>query len=309
MIDEPMGDTAPFTREAEPSARDMRTLNRLGIVAAVLPGLLVVLFEDVRHAYLDSMMPVGIGNVVAGLIPWAIGFVLIGLIFRSVKRLHRVAVARSAETAGLRVAADEREQLSRELHDSSAQLFSFLLIKIDTIAQLVEEGRSAAASREIEVLRTNAEAHCADLRDVIAGLRLRAAEIELAAGVRELCARFEEVHGIRATVSVADGLVEPDPQARAEMLAIVQEALVNVRRHAAATALGVRLECDETGGLAIDVTDDGGGVADPLEARRSGRGYGLAMMEERARRIGGSIEVSSPGGAGTTVRLHVPVTS
>jgi signal transduction histidine kinase len=87
-----------------------------------------------------------------------------------------------------------------------------------------------------------------------------------------------------------------------EILRIAQEALQNAVKHAHAHHVTVRLGADD-GGLLLEVEDDGVGF-DPAAPGARSRQLGLTSMEERAERLGGTLEIRSSRGAGTTVRLH-----
>ena len=88
------------------------------------------------------------------------------------------------------------------------------------------------------------------------------------------------------------------------MLRIAQEALHNAVRHGAARRVTVRLNGAERR-LTLEVADDGVGF-DPGDPELRSRHLGLTSMEERARELGGALELRSAPGAGTTVRLEVP---
>src|SRR5262249_21624779 len=86
---------------------------------------------------------------------------------------------------------------------------------------------------------------------------------------------------------------------------IAQEALHNALRHADARHVDVRLDWGRNDSVIVEIVDDGHGLHSvrPDEAARR---LGIASMRERARAVGGRLEVTSPAGAGTTVRLEVP---
>jgi signal transduction histidine kinase len=88
-----------------------------------------------------------------------------------------------------------------------------------------------------------------------------------------------------------------------EVFRIAQEALHNALRHAGAERITVRLE-ENGDGLGLSISDDGGGF-DPGAAALRARRLGLTSMEERARELGGRLEIDSAPGAGTSVRLDV----
>jgi signal transduction histidine kinase len=90
---------------------------------------------------------------------------------------------------------------------------------------------------------------------------------------------------------------------------VAQEALTNVTRHAGATVVELELEEDE-GAAELRVRDDGGGFNPSAVTRSSsdvpGGGLGLVGMAERARLVGGELDVRSAPGGGTTITLRVP---
>jgi signal transduction histidine kinase len=90
-----------------------------------------------------------------------------------------------------------------------------------------------------------------------------------------------------------------------EILRIAQEAVHNVKKHARADQLSVRLEYDERV-LALTVADNGKGFAAERRAIADDGHYGLTGMRERATLIRGEIEIMSEAGMGTTVKLSVP---
>jgi signal transduction histidine kinase len=95
------------------------------------------------------------------------------------------------------------------------------------------------------------------------------------------------------------------------LLRVCQEALANVRKHAAATRVDVRLRY-APGTVELAVADDGRGFASPpaagasLAGAASAGGFGLHSMGERLRQVGGTLTVASALGAGTTIRAEIP---
>jgi signal transduction histidine kinase len=100
--------------------------------------------------------------------------------------------------------------------------------------------------------------------------------------------------------------VELPPEVEIQLVRIVQEALANVRKHARAAHATVRLSLDD-GVLAIEVADDGQGFDPSLEERTGWPRFGLQTMRERAQALGGRFELESKSGAGTRVRVTLPV--
>jgi signal transduction histidine kinase len=105
-----------------------------------------------------------------------------------------------------------------------------------------------------------------------------------------------------------DGQLAPNRDRDRELavLRIAHEALHNALRHAGAQHIAIHLTAPSDGAsLTLDVSDDGTGF-DPASTELRSRHLGLTSMEERARELGGRLEIRSRAGAGTTVRLEVP---
>ena len=126
--------------------------------------------------------------------------------------------------------------------------------------------------------------------------------------VDEYVKQFGESTGMTVSVDwrIAGESLELPPAAEVQLLRIVQEALANVRRHAAARNLRIAAAV-EGGAFVLTVEDDGHGF-DPDGRSRDGRPrFGLRTMAERAKAVGGTLAVESGPGAGTRVRVAVPL--
>jgi signal transduction histidine kinase len=132
---------------------------------------------------------------------------------------------------------------------------------------------------------------------------LRPADLEregLASTLRKHAEVLRRVHGIEVCVETS-GQTGLPPQRERELFRIAQEALANALRHAQAARLDVRLLADDAR-ILLEVEDDGRGFV----ARRAASGHlGLATMRERARALGGRLEIDSAPGQGTVVRLRL----
>jgi PAS domain S-box-containing protein len=200
--------------------------------------------------------------------------------------------------------SEERNRLARELHDSVTQeLFSMTMIA-GALPALIERKPESARER---ILRLNelARGALAEMRALLFALRPAAlAEEGLVAAVTKHAAAVESREGITVHQDIdGEGRL---PQACEEALfRVFQEALNNVIKHARATNVWVSLEIgdDET---SLVVRDDGVG----LSAAGPGapfRTMGLASMRERIEALGGSFQLESAPGAGTTIRATIPV--
>lgn len=198
---------------------------------------------------------------------------------------------------------EERNRLARELHDAVSQKLFGLVLTAEAAGTLAESDPDAARA-QLERLQELAREAIAELRSIIFELRPPELDEEgLAATLRKHVDVLRRVHEPEIEL-VADGEPRLDAPAAGEVLRIAQEALQNALRHAGAGRIDVRLSADDTT-LVLEVADDGAGF-DPAAPDVRSRRLGLTSMEERARSLGGTLEISSERGTGTTVRLEVP---
>ncbi|HVW31751.1 MAG TPA: ATP-binding protein [Acidimicrobiia bacterium] len=196
---------------------------------------------------------------------------------------------------------DERAWFARELHDGLGQI----LTSLSLFARSIEGELVGHQRRRLAALRVLADEALATARSLAWSLRTTAPPEGLADSLRSLAATIGARTGLDITFGGA-------PDARfgvrieAAVYRIVEEALTNVMRHAAARV--VRIAVDHAGGqLTVVVEDDGAGFEPERRALTPGSGMGLLCMEERARLLDGSVVVDSAPGRGTAVRLALPV--
>jgi signal transduction histidine kinase len=196
----------------------------------------------------------------------------------------------------------ERNRLALELHDAVSQKLFSLVLTAEAAATLV--GRDAgAAGEQLARLKILAQEALDELRGLIFELRPPDLERDGLCGVlRKHVEVLRQRQSGEITVELQDG-IGGDPERDAEILRIAQEALHNALRHAGAEHVIVRLRADNEE-LVLEVDDDGVGF-DPSAPKLRSKRLGLTSMEERARRLGGRLEIDSTPGAGTSVRLAV----
>jgi signal transduction histidine kinase len=201
----------------------------------------------------------------------------------------------------------ERLRVARELHDSLAKTVEGLAMSASVLPSRCERDPSAAA----ELARSLAEdaRHAAvEARALMSDLRPAALELPLAQAVRERAEGFGQRAGIEVEVRCdTAGMQEPSTGTRHELLRILGEALTNAARHGGATQVAVSLE-PEGAGLVLRIVDDGGGLPEDVDFDRlkAAGHYGLAGMDERARSIGGTLELQRGVGGGTVLTARVP---
>ena len=197
---------------------------------------------------------------------------------------------------------DERAYFARELHDGLGQI----LTSLSLFARSIEGELHGHQRRRLATLRVLADEALATTRSVAWSLRGSAAPQEgLAASLRSLATSVGSRTGLQVRVV---GEIETRFAARVEagVYRIVEEALTNVMRHAAARSVTITLG-HEGGRLDVTIEDDGAGFEPTRRALTAHSGMGLLYMEQRARLLDGSLELDSTPGRGTLVRLSLPV--
>jgi signal transduction histidine kinase len=197
-----------------------------------------------------------------------------------------------------RALEDERTRVARELHEEMGQQLAALGMEVSVLRLRVRSG-TALDEGPLADLLSRVNDVVAGIRRVVTQLRPLALDGGLAAAVDWLAADFERTSDIPCGVDITARAQSLSKGAASMVFRIVQESLTNVRRHASATEVTIRLQAAGEDWELV-VRDDGVG----FDASDLRTGYGVLGMEERARALGGSLDVESAAGAGTTVRLR-----
>lgn len=199
-----------------------------------------------------------------------------------------------------RGAAEERERIARDIHDTLAQTLAGLVLLSERAGRQARDGRTDAATETIATIEQTAREALAESRALVARMAAVPADDALAAAIERLAARFRAEVGLAIDVEVAAG-VDLDREQQVVLLRCLQEALANVRKHARATVVSVTVAPDGDG-IRMTVRDDGVGF-DPSAART---GFGLDGISDRATLAGGDVEVESAPGRGATLTILLP---
>jgi signal transduction histidine kinase len=204
-----------------------------------------------------------------------------------------------------RAVLGERNRIAREIHDTLAQGYVGISVQLEVLAELLRHKKTEAAEKHLDLTRGYIREGLADARQSIWALRSQDSdETTLPVRLRRMV-EAEGGHGLDGKFSIFGAYRPMPPGTEREFLRVAQEAIHNVKKHAGAKHLFVQLEYGPDT-IAVEVRDDGRGFATERESL-PGR-YGLTGMRERAAAIGGTLEVTSEPGSGTTVRLRTALT-
>lgn len=283
------------------------TLSTRGAAIASTLGILVEPVSAVLQTGLDDpilrvLLPMTAILIVFGLLA---GRYTTQIIEESKARAELIAsleesqaeVARLSREAGT---AAERERLSREIHDTLAQGFTSIVTLAEAIKSEMDSDPEAAR-RHVELAARTARENLGEARAMVAAL----APADLTTGtlvdaLRRQADRLAAEDSIDVSYTVDGPLPAVATAAEVVLLRGAQEALTNIRRHAAATQVTVRLSTADSA-VRLEVRDDGRGF-DP----DTGAGFGLRGMRARAEQVGGRLSVRSGPEHGTELVLEVP---
>ena len=194
----------------------------------------------------------------------------------------------------------ERQRMAEDIHDGPAQVLTNAIFQVEYLDRILGDA-DRAAQAEVAFLRDMLRNGLDEVRTFITDLRPPVVDVGMGTVLAERAQQLEERHGIAVEVSV-DGIDERlSPAQRASVLRIVQEALQNVRKHAAASRVAIGLEGD-----ALVIGDNGRGFDLMRLATGTARNFGLQFMRERAELIGGQLQIESRQGEGTRILLRLP---
>ena len=204
---------------------------------------------------------------------------------------------------------EERARIARELHDSVAQSILKIIYAAGFALDFLKEDPRLAVE-EVEEVQQRAKDCLRELREIMANLRPTSLDI---LGLKETIFRyaeqFEEEYAISTSVDLR-GLDSIPPSVELAIFRILQEELVNVRKHSNAESVKIKSETFQ-GDLILTVEDDGVGFDPEILAaeQESGEHLGLMAMRERAELLGGELAIDSVPGMGTRITIKIPMIS
>jgi len=218
---------------------------------------------------------------------------------------QRSADLRRASASLLRAAETERLRIARELHDETGQVLTAIKLELAELERLV-----AGSPKGTEAARRAADLTGRALESIRATARgLRPAVLDdlgFVPALRSLAEEFAGRTGVEVDLKATPLPRTPGPEVQVAMYRVLQEALTNVARHAAAARVEIAVRV-ENGDVVLAVRDDGRGF-DPDRATAPGDGRaGLAGMRERVVGAGGRFSMSSAPGRGSRLEARLPL--
>lgn len=203
---------------------------------------------------------------------------------------------------------EERERMARELHDGIGQILGYVNVQAQAAQTLLESKQPEAAQKNLEGLVQVAQDANVNLRHYILGLRDSILpQRNFYEALQAYLDSFKQAWDIETIFSLPQDKLPLLPVVvEDQLLHIVQEALVNIRKHAEAKRVEV-LITKQAGEMTVSISDDGHGFDLQLAPSTQGEHFGLSIMRERAEQVGGRMEIRSVIGQGTQVFIHIPI--
>jgi signal transduction histidine kinase len=214
--------------------------------------------------------------------------------------LHAQLLTQAREAGVL----EERQRMAREIHDTLAQGLTGIITQLEAVQQA---GPGPDWERRISNAARLARHSLTEARRSVRAVRPEPLEnTRLPEAIADVAAQWSADHGTRADVTTTGTVLGLHAEVEVTLLRVAQEALANVAKHAGASRVGITLSYMEDV-VSLDIRDDGAGFQ-PAQRAPAGRagGFGLTGMEQRVRRLAGSLAIESEPGHGTAISASVP---
>lgn len=201
---------------------------------------------------------------------------------------------------------EERERISRDLHDNVGAQLTYIITTLDNIAlKMRKPGQEAVAQEKLETLGTQARHTMQQLRESIWAINSTSITLgELAQKTKDFMQQLaENQEQVQWSVKLEGETLTLKPSTAIQLFRILQEAVSNAFRHASAQHITVLFR-QENGSLQVRISDDGCGF-DP-GAEKAGH-YGMKNMPLRAQQVGGKLDIVSAAAKGTTITITLPL--
>jgi signal transduction histidine kinase len=202
----------------------------------------------------------------------------------------------------------ERNRMAQELHDTVAQALGYLNLKIATTISLLGNDQNDTVEANLQEIKNIVAETYTDVREEIFNLRANVFEglsfLELLDKYIDKYRNFYNLD-VQLILEADETLLEFPTEVGPQLIRTIQEALINVRKHARVNQATIRFSRYENE-MRISVEDQGQGF-DPIRLSTATSSFGLQIMRERVESVGGSLEIDSAPGQGTRIILHYPL--
>ncbi|MDH5539936.1 MAG: histidine kinase, partial [Rhizobacter sp.] len=205
---------------------------------------------------------------------------------------------------------NERQMMANEVHDAVAQTLAYMKMRLPLLDDAIRAHDEAGSLKySADLRRAVSEAH-ASLREILTVFRTRMDPQGLLHALRGITNGFEDRTGIALEFQNRAGALQLSVEQEVQVFHIAQEALANIAKHSLARQAQLVFE-RTLGKIEMIVEDDGSGLAamplvNQATASASQTHYGIEIMQERARHLGGTVTINERLGGGTRVHLVIP---
>lgn len=208
---------------------------------------------------------------------------------------------------------EERERMARELHDNLGQILGFVNVQTQAIREYLKQGDVETVVQCLERLAEVSQLAQHTVKETIHTIRVSETNVKrknsnLFSELKQQLNLFEKSYGISTELenSLGDDFELNDSGVLLQIIYIVKEALNNIMKHSHASNVKMRME-EGLDGVTVSVIDNGSGfnlISNDSDRKEK---YGLLFMNERAREMGGYLEVFSKVGKGTVIKIFIPI--
>jgi signal transduction histidine kinase len=198
----------------------------------------------------------------------------------------------------------ERRRIAREIHDSVAQSLSYLNLKTKQASDSVSAYDRVKALDELGEIRKVVRDAYEDIREAIDQLSSEMRNLPMIPTLAKYITDFGSNNGINVRFDVPKAFPQLSPVAELQLLRITQEALTNVRRHAQATEVDMKVH-NSNNVIEMVIKDNGRGFS-LTDTEKPGY-HGLNIIKERAEGLGGTLTIGTIPGEGTELKVSLPI--
>ena len=234
-------------------------------------------------------------------------------LLRSIGELLGLALenARLARASMRATLMNERHLMANEVHDSLAQTLYYMKMRMSLLRKAVAEHDEAGSLKYLADVNDALAGAYTSLRELLTHFRSRMDPQGLLHALTATAQSYYEKTGVELEFENSAPELNLPVEQELQVFHIVSEALANVSRHSDARHARLALGWHD-GHYEITIEDDGLGITVPHPAAKGQRSrneahYGISIMRERARRIGGDLQIETRPGGGTRVRLRFPM--